>query len=63
MDSPWYIQNDDIHKDLKIASVNDEIQWFGKKHEECLHKHWNVKMLQLFDNVETVQQLKPFYLT
>lgn len=31
---PLGIYNDDIHKDLKTASVDDKFQRFAKKHEQ-----------------------------
>ena len=56
---------EDIHRDLKIASVEDEVQWVAKKHERRLRKYQNVEMLQILDNTEFVQRLnrmKPFNL-
>lgn len=32
VNAPWYVWNDNIHKDLKIPSVDDEIQKFVNKH-------------------------------
>lgn len=65
VNAPWYIRNDDIHKDLKIAPIAEEIQRFARKHEERLHQHQNVEMLQILDNSQQVRRLnrvKPFEL-
>ena len=55
--------DEDIHNDLKIGSVKDEVHGFAKKHERHLQKHQNVDMLQLLDSTELVQKvhrMKPF---
>lgn len=65
VNAPWYIRNDDIHKDLKIAPIAEEIQRLARKHEERLHQHQNVEMLQILDNSQQVRRLnrvKPFEL-
>jgi hypothetical protein len=31
--APWYIRNDDLHRDLLVDVVTSEIQSFAKKHE------------------------------
>lgn len=56
--APWYVSNDTIHRDLKIETVEAEIQKQAKKHESRLHNHQNVEVLQLLDNAELVRRLK-----
>lgn len=56
--APWYVSNDIIHRDLKIETVEAEIQKQAKKHELRLHQHQNVEVLQLLDNAELVRRLK-----
>jgi hypothetical protein len=57
INAPRYIRNQDIHKDLKIASVDEETQRIAKKHERRLHQHQNIEMLQLLDHAELVRRL------
>lgn len=58
VNAPWYIRNTDIHRDLKILTVEEEIQIHAQKHEMRLHKHTNVEVLELLDNSKTVRRLK-----
>lgn len=63
VNAPWYIRNDDLHRDLRMETVSEEITRYAAKHEERLHRHVNIEMLQLLDNSETVRRLdrtKPF---
>jgi len=34
VNSPWYIRNNDLHRDLEVDAVSSEIQRFAQKHEE-----------------------------
>jgi hypothetical protein len=63
--APWYIRNNDLHRDLEVDAVSSEIQRFAQKHEERLHLHENVEAIQLLDNMGIVRRLerkKPFEL-
>ena len=65
VNAPWFIRNDDIHKDLNIATIEEEVQRFARKHELRLHNHQNTEMLQILDNAGLVRRLdrtKPFEL-
>ena len=33
---PWYIRNADIHRDLGIPTINEEIKRVARRHEERL---------------------------
>jgi len=57
-DAPWYIRNDDLHRDLQMEMVTNEIGKFSKKHEERLLHHVNVEAIQLLGNSELVRRLK-----
>jgi hypothetical protein len=64
VNAPWYIRNDDLHRDLLVDFVTIKIQRFAQKHEERLH-HENIEVIQLLDNMEIVRRLqrkKPFEL-
>jgi len=57
-DAPWYIRNADLHRDLQMEMVTNEIGRFAKKHEERLLRHVNVSAIQLLDSSELVRRLK-----
>lgn len=56
--APWYARNRDIHRDLGIKTVLEEIKNIAQKHETRLHEHVNVEAIQLLDNAELVRRLK-----
>lgn len=63
--APWYIRNEDIHRDLKMPVVEDEIKRFAGKHQKRLQTHENVEVISLLDNnglVRRLKRLKPFEL-
>jgi hypothetical protein len=65
VNAPWYIRNNDLHRDLQVDAVCREIQRFAQKHEGRLHHHEEVEAIQLLDNMDTVHRLqreKPFEL-
>ena len=38
VNNPWYIKNEDIHRDLKTVSVENDVQQFTTKHESiCIN--------------------------
>jgi hypothetical protein len=47
VDAPWYIRNDNLHKDLDVATVDSVIKQYAQRHEQRLHRHINVEALQL----------------
>jgi hypothetical protein len=63
--APWYIRNNDLHRDLQVDIVSREIQKVAQQHERRLHQHENVEAIQLLGNVGLVRRLqrkKPFEL-
>ena len=65
VNAPWYIRNNDLHRDLQVNVVSSEIQRFAQKHEGRLHHHEYVEAILLLDNVGIVRRLqrkKPFEL-
>ena len=58
VNAPWYIRNSDLHKELQVRTVKEEIKKIAKSHEDRLHKHPNVEVLQLLDNKDLVRRLK-----
>jgi hypothetical protein len=60
--APWYIRNNDLHRDLQVDVVSSKIQSFAQKHEERLHHHKNLETIELLDNkciVRRLQRIKP----
>jgi hypothetical protein len=65
VNAPWYIRNNDLHRDLQVDVVPSEIQRFAQKHKGRLHHHENIEAIQLLDNMGIVcrlQRKKPFKL-
>jgi hypothetical protein len=63
--APWYVRNNDLHRDLLVDVVTSEIQRFAQKHERRLHQHENAEAIQLLDNMGIVcrlQRKNPFEL-
>ena len=58
VDVPWYITNADLHRDLQMEMVTNEIGKFAKKHEERLLHHVKVEGIQLLESSELVRRLK-----
>ena len=58
VNAPWYFRNSDLHRDLKIETVNQTIKRFARSHEQRLHHHVNVEAIQLLDNTMLVRRLK-----
>jgi hypothetical protein len=56
--APWYIRNNDFHRDMKVDVVPSEIQRFAQKHEERLHHHENFEAIELLDNMGIVRRLQ-----
>ena len=58
INAPWYVRNKDIHRDLAIPMVKDEVKRIAGKHHARLQKHINAEALQLLDMEQTTRRLK-----
>lgn len=58
VDAPWYIRNSDLHRDLKMDTVEQAISNAATKHEQRLHHHTNIEAIQLLDNTDITRRLK-----
>ena len=58
VNAPWYVRNKDIHRDLKVPLVADEIRTMAARHHDRLQHHPNAEALQLLDNQQLVRRLK-----
>ena len=55
VDAPWHMRSADLHSDLQMEMVTNEIGKFFKKHEErLLPHHVDVEAIQLLDNSELI---------
>jgi hypothetical protein len=55
---PWYIRNDNLRKDLDVATVDSVIKQYAQRHEQRLRLHINVEALQLLQNDRLVRRLQ-----
>ena len=53
--APWYINNKNIHKDLSVDTVSNEIKKLAISHEHRLLQHVNVEAVQLLDTRNTIR--------
>ena len=63
--APWYIRNNDLHRNLQVNVVSSEIWRFAQEHEGRLHHHEKVEAILLLDNAGIVRRLqkeKPYEL-
>lgn len=58
VDAPWYIRNDDLHRDLGLKTVKDTISLHAKCHIEKLQKHRNPEAIALTDVTRCTRRLK-----
>jgi hypothetical protein len=50
VNTPWYVQNSDLHCDLGIETVTDIIAKFAKSHEKRLQNHINMEAISPDDS-------------
>lgn len=58
INAPWYVRKKDIHRDLRIETVKEEIQHFAQKHQTKLRNHVNAKAVKLLDCKMQLRRLK-----
>ena len=61
VNAPWYFRNDDIHRELNINNVNEEIRKFALSHEQRLQHHINSEAIQLLNSpdMRRLKRTKP----
>jgi hypothetical protein len=58
VDAPWCIRNADLHRDLQMQTVRNEIGKFAKKHEDrLLHVNVNVEAIRCWTTVSWCEGL------
>lgn len=58
VNAPWYIRNDDLHRDLKMDSISEVITNHAVKHDQRLRQHENTEIRRMLDNPWTVRRLQ-----
>lgn len=58
VNAPWYTRNDDLHRDLNMELVNEEIKKHATKHDLRLQQHENVEIQHMINNPNTERRLK-----
>lgn len=58
VDAYWYSTNDDIHKDLKIPTINEVIKTQAIAHHQRLQGHINEEAVKLLDVDDLLRRLK-----
>lgn len=65
VNAPWYIRNDNLHRDLKIELVVDQIKHHATKHLQRLHQHENldIRCMLITTPTRRLQRIKPLDLS
>lgn len=58
VNAPWYVRNNDLHRDLEVETVAGEIQKCARRHGARLLEHVNIEARELLDNTNIVRRLK-----
>lgn len=61
VNAPWFITNNQLHRDLKMPKVKDEISKISSRYLERLSNHSNVLAISLLDETDDVRRLKRFH--
>lgn len=56
--SPWFVNNFNIHNDLNVPFIKDEIKRFSNNYLNRLSNHSNVLAINLLDDSNEVRRLK-----
>ncbi|KAL1448307.1 hypothetical protein WDU94_003690 [Cyamophila willieti] len=62
VNAPWYIRNDDLHRDLGVESVKDCMKRLASDHERRLRDHSNpeaIHLLRIDDLFRRLKRVKP----
>jgi hypothetical protein len=58
VNAPWYVRNNDLHRDLRIEMVTDIIVKFTNSHEKRLQNHINIKASRFLNMNNITRRLK-----
>ena len=65
VNAPWYVRNSDLHRDLAVETVANEVSNAAPKHGVRLQNHPNVEASQLLYHgvlIRRLKRVKPFEL-
>ncbi|CAH2108179.1 unnamed protein product [Euphydryas editha] len=57
-DAPWFVTNQQLHHDLEIRTVQEEIKHSMKSYRNRLENHPNILTLHLMNNITMFKRLK-----
>lgn len=58
--APWYIRNCDLHRDLRVSTIREEIQRQAEKHNDRLEQHPNELIPRLLNTGDLNRRLQRF---
>jgi hypothetical protein len=58
VNAPWYIRNDDLHRDLNIETVYEEIKKRAVAHGQRIAQHVNVEVRCMLDTIGAGRRLQ-----
>ncbi|KAI5720084.1 hypothetical protein M8J77_001627 [Diaphorina citri] len=58
VDAPWYIRNDNLHRDLCVETVKEVIKKAALAHQKRLQEHENIEVVHLLDVESLLRRLK-----
>lgn len=58
VNAPWYVRNSDLHRDLKIKTVEETIREHATAHHSRLRRHINQEAAKLCDTTGITRRLK-----
>jgi len=58
VNAPWYIRNSDLHRDLKVLTITEEIRKLAVSHQERLRLHSNQEAINLLATSNLRRRLK-----
>jgi len=58
VNAPWYVRNEDLHRDLKVDVIEEVIKKNAVSHEQRLIRHVNNEASQLLNESGTERRLK-----
>lgn len=65
VNAPWYVRNNDLHRDLRIELVSEVIKKYAVKHDQRLQTHVNYEMntvVNVNNNIRRLKRTKPYEL-
>lgn len=57
VNAPWYVRNSDLHRDLKVDTVNETITKFATTHHKRLVSHINPEARNLHNSEDATRRL------